>query len=83
LSLIWPHVNYGNIVFTSADSTSQRRLEIAFKACLRYIHMKGRLDHVSYLESTVTGTLLVDNARGPILENHGMPFSLQISFFFV
>jgi hypothetical protein len=40
LSLILPHVNYGNIVFTGADSASQRRLEVAFKACLRYIHME-------------------------------------------
>jgi hypothetical protein len=30
---------------------------------LRYIHIRRRLDHVSHLESTVTGTLLVDNAR--------------------
>jgi hypothetical protein len=33
---------------------SQRRLGVAFKACLRYIHMRRRLDHVSHLESTVT-----------------------------
>jgi hypothetical protein len=67
LSLILPHVNYGNIVFTGADSASQRRLGIAFKACLRYIHMKRRLDHVSHLESTVTGTVLVDNASIQLL----------------
>jgi hypothetical protein len=55
LSLILLHGNYGNIVFTGADSASQKRLGIAFKACLRYMHMKRRLDHVSHLESTVTG----------------------------
>jgi hypothetical protein len=49
-----------------ADSASQRRLGIAFKACLRYIHME-RLDPVLHLESTVTGTLLVDNARTQFL----------------
>jgi hypothetical protein len=54
-------------VFTGADSASQRRLGIAFKTCLRYIQMRRRLDHVSHLESTVTGTLLVDNARIQIL----------------
>jgi hypothetical protein len=37
-----------------ADSASQSRLGVAFKACLRYIHMRRRLDHVSHLESTVT-----------------------------
>jgi hypothetical protein len=61
LSLILPHVNYGNIVFIGADFASQRRLGVAFKACLRYIHMRRRLDNVSHLESTVTGTLLVDD----------------------
>jgi hypothetical protein len=29
--------------------------------------MRRRLDHVSHLESTITGTLLVDNARIPLL----------------
>jgi hypothetical protein len=38
LSLIFSHVNYGNIVFTGVDS--QRRLGVTFKACLRYIHMR-------------------------------------------
>jgi hypothetical protein len=57
LSLILPHANYGNIVFTGADSASQR-------CC---IHMRRRLDHVPHLESTVTGTLLVDNARKQLL----------------
>jgi hypothetical protein len=62
VSFILPHVNYGNIVFTSADSVSQRRLGLASKACLRYKHMKRRLDHVTHLESNVTGTSLVDMA---------------------
>jgi hypothetical protein len=39
----------------------------AFKACLRHMHMKRRLDHVSHLESTVTAILLVDNARIQLL----------------
>jgi hypothetical protein len=56
LSLILPHVNYGNFVFTGADSASQRILGVAFKACLRNIHTRRRLDYVSHLESTVTGT---------------------------
>jgi hypothetical protein len=36
LSLILPHVNYGNIVFPGAEG-------VEFKACLRYNHR--RLDH--------------------------------------
>jgi hypothetical protein len=39
-SLILSHFNYGNIVFTVADSALQRRLGVAFKACLHYIHIK-------------------------------------------
>jgi hypothetical protein len=49
-------------VFTGADSASLRRLGVALQACLRYIHITRRLDHVLHLEWTVTGTLLVDNA---------------------
>jgi hypothetical protein len=69
LSLTLPHVNYGNIAFTGADSASHRKMGVAFKACSRYIHMKRRrrLDHVSHLESTVTSTLLVNNARIQLL----------------
>jgi hypothetical protein len=55
------------VMLTGADFALQRRLEVAFKACLRYIHMKRQPDHVSHLESTVTGTLLVDNARVQLL----------------
>jgi hypothetical protein len=80
LSLILPHVNYGNIVFTSADSATQRRLGVEFKACLRYMHLKKQLDHVSHLESTVTGTLLVDNARILHVRHLSYLFSL---FYFV
>jgi hypothetical protein len=54
-------------VFTGADSALQPPLHslsgVAFNAFLRYIHIRRLLDHVSHLESTVTGTLLVDNAR--------------------
>jgi hypothetical protein len=39
-SLLLPHVNDGNIVFAGVDSASLRRLRVAFKACLRYIHMR-------------------------------------------
>jgi hypothetical protein len=35
LSVILPHVNYGNIVFSDADFASQRRVGVVFKACLR------------------------------------------------
>jgi hypothetical protein len=78
LSLILPYVNYGNIVFTGADFTSQRRLGVAFKACLRYIHMKRRLDHVSHLELTVTGSLFVDYS---MFANRHLSYPLSLFHF--
>jgi hypothetical protein len=46
VSLIMPHIGYGSIVYASADAASQPRLNMAFRACLRYIHSFRRLDHV-------------------------------------
>jgi hypothetical protein len=43
VSLIMPHIRYGGIVYAgAADAASQRRLNMAFRACLR------RLYHVFY-----------------------------------
>jgi hypothetical protein len=38
-------IGYGGIVYAGADAASQRRLNMAFRACLRYIHPLRRLDH--------------------------------------
>jgi hypothetical protein len=54
-------------MFTGTDSASQRKLGVAFKACLRYIHIKRRLDNFSHLDATVTGTLFVNNAKIQLL----------------
>jgi hypothetical protein len=43
VSLIMPLIGYGGIVFTGADAASQRRLNVAFKALLRYILSLRRL----------------------------------------
>jgi hypothetical protein len=80
LLLILPHVNYDNIVFTGADSASQRRLGIAFEACLGYIHIRRRLDHFSHLESTVTGTLWVDNVKIQLLSFSSFLSVFSVSF---
>jgi hypothetical protein len=47
LSFIMPHIGYEDIVYAGADAATQRRLNLAFKACLRYIHSLRSLDHVS------------------------------------
>jgi hypothetical protein len=62
VSLIMPHIGYGGIVYADVDAASQRRLNMAFRACLRYIHSLRRLDRVSYLETSVMGALLADYA---------------------
>jgi hypothetical protein len=46
-SLIMPHIGYEGIVYAGADTASQRRLNMAFRACLWYIHSLRRLDQRS------------------------------------
>jgi hypothetical protein len=60
LSLIIPHIGYGGFV----HAASQRRLNMAFRACLRYINSLRRFDHVSHFETSVMDASLADyNAR--------------------
>jgi hypothetical protein len=63
MSLIMPHIGYGGVVYAGADAASQQRLHVAFRACLRYIHCLRRRDHVSHLETSVTGLSLSDYFR--------------------
>jgi hypothetical protein len=35
VTCIMPHIEYEGVVYASADAASQRRLNMAFKACLR------------------------------------------------
>jgi hypothetical protein len=67
VSLIMPNIEYGGIVYAGADAASQQKLNIAFKACLRYIHSLRRLDHVSHMKTSVMGALLADYARIQLL----------------
>jgi hypothetical protein len=67
VSLIMPHIGYGGILYAGADAASQRRLNMAFRACLRYINSQRRLDHVSHMETGVMGASLADYARIQLL----------------
>jgi hypothetical protein len=67
VSLIMSHIGYGGIVYAGADVASQRRLNLAFGAYLRYILSLRWLDHVSHLETTVMGTSLGDYAKIQLL----------------
>jgi hypothetical protein len=53
VSLIMPHIGYRGIVYAGADAATQRRLNMVFRACLRYSHSLRRLDHVSHLETAL------------------------------
>jgi hypothetical protein len=65
VSLIMPHINYGNVVFSTVDSASQRerRINVAFNSCLRYVHVIPRRDHVSHLVPTIIGVSLANHLR--------------------
>jgi hypothetical protein len=54
VSFIMPHIGYEGIVYAVADVASQRILNMAFRACLRYIHSLRRLNHVYQLETNVS-----------------------------
>jgi hypothetical protein len=60
--LIKPYIGYGDIVYAGADAASQQRLNMAFRACLRYIYSLKRLDHVSHFKTSVMGASLPDYA---------------------
>jgi hypothetical protein len=47
-------------VHADADAASQRRLNMAFRACLRLIYSLRRLDHVFHLGTSVMGASLAD-----------------------
>jgi hypothetical protein len=64
VSLIMAHFNYGNVVFSTVDSASQRRLNVAFNFCLRYVHNIPRWEHVSHLVPTIIiGVSLANHLR--------------------
>jgi hypothetical protein len=56
VSLVMPHIN---VVFSTVDSASQRRLNDAFNSCLRYVHYIPRWEHVSHLVPTIIGVCFV------------------------
>jgi hypothetical protein len=58
VSPIMIHIGYGGIVYAAA----QWRLNMAFRAGLRYLHSLRRLDHVSHLALCWLIMLIMDSA---------------------
>jgi hypothetical protein len=69
VSLIMPLIGYGGIVYAGADAASHRRLYVAFRACLRYIHFLRRLDHLYHLKTSVMDNSLADYASIQLLSD--------------
>jgi hypothetical protein len=57
-----PHINCSNVFF-SVDSVSQRRLNVAFNFCLRYVHDIPCREHVSHLAPTIIGVSLATHLK--------------------
>jgi hypothetical protein len=60
-----PHINYGNVVFSTVDSASQMQLNVAINSCLRYVHDIPRREHVSHLVPTIIGVSLATFEDSP------------------
>jgi hypothetical protein len=63
VSLEMPHINYGNVVFSTVDSASQRRLSVAFNSGLRYVHDIPRREPVSQLAPTIIAVSLATHLK--------------------
>jgi hypothetical protein len=79
-SLVTPHINYGNIVYSSVDVAFRGRIRVAFNACLRYIHRVRPRDHISHLKNSVTGMILETSAMAQLLCTTGCVYLHPIVF---
>jgi len=55
-SLIKPHIDYGNIVYSSWDSASVKKLQKAYNACLRYVYKRGWRDSLRDVQHGIWGS---------------------------
>jgi hypothetical protein len=58
-----PHIIYGNVVFSTVDSASQRRLNVALNSFQRYVHDIPRREHISHLEPSIIGVSLATHLK--------------------
>lgn len=55
ISLIVPVFTYGDVIFSCNDAACNRKLEICFNACLRFIYKRRKFDHLSDVRNKVLG----------------------------
>lgn len=68
LTLVLPLITYAEVVYSSLDSLSQRKLQVAFNDAVRYIYGIRRYDHISVFARGLIGCTLQEyiNARNCI-----------------
>jgi hypothetical protein len=57
------HINCGNVVFSTVDSVSQRRLNVAYNSYLRYVHDIPCWEYVSHLVPTIISVSLATHLK--------------------
>lgn len=57
-ALFMPIINYGSVVFSNPDSSSFRKLELAFNSAIRYVYGLRKFDHISRFSCSITGCSL-------------------------
>lgn len=60
IALIVPLITYAEVVYSSLDSLSQRKLQVAFNDAVRYIYGLRRSDHISAYSRSVLGCSLTE-----------------------
>jgi hypothetical protein len=53
--LVIPQFLFGDVLFRMADSTSLRKLEVAFNNCVRFVYGLRRCNHVSEYSRNILG----------------------------
>lgn len=55
IALIMPILSYGDVLFSSSNANTLKKLEICYNACLRYIYKRGKFDHLSDVRESIFG----------------------------
>jgi hypothetical protein len=66
-SLVKTHFDYGNIVYSTYDCASKRKLQKAYNACLRYVYKRGRRDSLQDLQCCLWGLTPENSAKLQLL----------------
>jgi hypothetical protein len=74
--LIVPYYNYGNVLFSTVDATSKRRLNVAFVSCLHYVHKILRQKHASHLVP-----IIIAFSLETLLRIHLLTFLFKVHLF--